>query len=180
MLAARPTAAPAYDREARARMRVYIGDVPETMRPLCVLEHLEMNGYGRPQTLMLSEPHEGLMQEGIVTFWSEADSTNLRQAGGQNRPALLWPDGRCAVIRPALRIGIIPGDRHHKAGGYAAQNASKRQFCGCLMRGCLILNVRTSTHAKGRCKRLLRCGRHLGPQPTTTRGDTEALACGNF
>ena len=119
------------DREARARMQVYIGDVPGTMTPLCVALHLEMNGYAMPHSVLLNGMGtDGLMQEGVVTFYSEADATILRQAGGQNRRALRWSNGRCALIRPALRIGIIPGDRHHKAGGYAAQKASKRQFCG--------------------------------------------------
>ena len=117
------------DREARARMQVYIGDVPGTMTPRSVALHLERNGYGTPFSVLLSRVN-GLMKEGVVTFFSEADATILRQAGGQNRRALLWPDGRCALIRPAHCIGIIPGDRYHKAGGYAAQKASKRQFCG--------------------------------------------------
>ena len=116
---------------ARARMQVYIGNVPLGMTPRRVALILESHGYGTPCAVLLSRSG-GLMrdfQEGIVTFCTEDDARLLRQAG-QNRRALFWPDGRCAVIRPALCIGIIPGDRHHKAGGYAAQKASKRQFCG--------------------------------------------------
>ena len=118
--------------QARARMQVYIGNVPGSMTPRSVALHLQSNGYGTPFSVCLSRA-EGLMQDtsnGVVTFFNEADATILRQGGGQNRRALLWPDGRCTLIRPALCIGIIPGDRHHEAGGYAAQKASKRQFCG--------------------------------------------------
>ena len=110
-------------------MQVYIGNVPGSMTPRSVALHLESNGYAKPSSVLLSRG-DGLTQEGVVTFYSEADATILRQGGGQNRRALLWPDGRCALIRPAHCIGIIPGDRYHKAGGYAAQKASKRQFCG--------------------------------------------------
>ena len=117
--------------QARARMQVYIGNVPLGMTPRRVGLILESHGYGTPCAVLLSRSG-GLMrdfQEGIVTFCTEDDARLLRQAG-QNRRALLWPDGRFAVTRPALCRGIIPGDRHHKAGGYAAQKASKRQFCG--------------------------------------------------
>ena len=117
--------------EERARRQVWIGNVPGSMTPRTVAVHLESNGFGTQSSVFLSRG-EGLMgdtQSGVVTFCSEASATILRQAG-QNRRALLWPDGRSALIRPALVVGIIPGDRHQKAGGYAAQKASKRQFCG--------------------------------------------------
>ena len=118
--------------EARTRMQVWIGNVPVSMDSRSVALHLQSNGYGTPFSVCLNREPWAFRdtQWAVVTFWNENDAAMLRLAGSKNRRALLWTDGRCAVIRPAQCRGIIPGDRHHKAGGYAAQKASKRQCCG--------------------------------------------------
>ena len=117
---------------ARVRTQVWIANVPESMTPTAVKRHLEMNGYGRARNVVLSRDTGlwiGGTQYGVVTFRSEASATIFREAG-EHRRALFWQDGRRAVIIPATGRGVIPGGGHQKAGGYAGQKASRRQFCG--------------------------------------------------
>ena len=117
--------------DAEARRTAYIGNVPGCMTSEAVAMHLQRQGYGLTQFVLLSSG-TGLgraTQWGYVSFDTEEQATTFLEAGGR-RPALFWPDGSYALIRPALGRGIIPGGGHQKAGGYAGQKASRRQFCG--------------------------------------------------
>ena len=108
--------------------QAWLGNIPGCMDAHDVALHILDHGYEIPLNVYLRWGPMGDTKWGIVTFVTDEAAQIFRQAG-RSRRALCWRDGTCAIIRPALR-GIIPGGRHQKAGGNAAQKASKRQFCG--------------------------------------------------
>ena len=126
--------------DADVRHQAYIGNVPVRWTEDTVATWIYRQGYGAAEYVLLNSATGvlGASQWAIVLFYTEEQATTFIEAGART-PGLFWPNGSNAFIRdgsygliivPARGRGIIPGGGHQKAGGYAGQKASRRQFCG--------------------------------------------------